>query len=58
VLLLAQGDAALAFSHLGLLALCGIKAEALEVLNEDWESACTVEKCAGCFAAVRARGSD
>jgi hypothetical protein len=38
-------------------ALCGIKAEALEVLNEDWEAACFVEKCADCFAAVLARGS-
>jgi hypothetical protein len=38
-------------------AVCGIKAEALEVLNEDWEAACFVEKCADCFAAVLARGS-
>ena len=37
-------------------AVCGIKAEALEVLNEDWEVACFVEKCADCFAAVPARG--
>ena len=37
--------------------VCGVEAEALEVLNEDWEAACFVEKCAACFAAVRARGS-
>jgi len=37
--------------------VCGITAEALEVLNEDWEAACFVEKCADCFAAVRPRGS-
>jgi hypothetical protein len=36
--------------------VCGIKAEALEVLNEDWEAACLVEQCAGCVAAVVARG--
>jgi hypothetical protein len=36
--------------------VCGIKAEALEVLNEDWEAACFVEKCAGCVAVVVARG--
>jgi hypothetical protein len=38
-------------------AVCGIEAEALEVLNEDWETACFVEKCAGCFAGVLACGS-
>ncbi len=32
--------------------VCGIKAEALVVLNEDWEAACFVEKCPGCFAAA------
>jgi hypothetical protein len=37
--------------------VCGIKAEALEVLNEDWETACFVEKCPDCFATVLARGS-
>ena len=37
--------------------VCGIKAEALEVLSEDWEAACFVEKCAACFAGVLARGS-
>jgi hypothetical protein len=37
--------------------VCGMKAETLEVLNEDWEAACFVEKCADCFAAVLARGS-
>ena len=36
--------------------VCGIKAEDLEVLNEDWEAACFVEKCPDCFAAVAARG--
>jgi hypothetical protein len=38
--------------------VCGIKSEALEVLNDDWEAACFVEKCADCFAAVLAKGSD
>ncbi len=33
---------------------CGIS-QSLEVLNEDWEAACFVEKCPGCFAAVAAR---
>ena len=37
--------------------VCGIKAQALEVQDEDWEAACFVEKCADCFAAVLARGS-
>ncbi len=32
--------------------VCGIKAEALVVLNEDWEAACFVGKCPGCFAAA------
>ena len=36
--------------------VCGIDAAPLEVLNEDWEAACFVEKCPGCFAAVVARG--
>ena len=36
--------------------VCGIEAAPLEVLNEDWEAACFVEKCPGCFAAVVARG--
>jgi hypothetical protein len=36
--------------------VCGIKAETLTVLNEDWEAANFVEKCPGCFAAVAARG--
>ena len=34
---------------------CGIKLDALEVLDEDWEGACFVEKCPACFAAVTAR---
>jgi hypothetical protein len=37
--------------------VCGVKAEALEVLNEDWEAACFVEKCPNCFAAVLAGGT-
>ena len=37
--------------------VCGINSEDLAVLDEDWEAACFVEKCAGCFAAVTARGS-
>jgi hypothetical protein len=36
--------------------VCGIRAEGLEVLNEDWEAACFVEKCADCFATMLARG--
>ena len=35
---------------------CGIKAAELQVLDEDWEAACFVEKCANCFAAIRASG--
>jgi hypothetical protein len=35
-------------------AVCGIDVERLEVLDEDWETACFVEKCPGCFAAVAA----
>jgi hypothetical protein len=31
---------------------CGIKVHGLEVLDQDWEEACFVEKCPGCFAAV------
>jgi hypothetical protein len=37
-------------------AVCGIKAEGLQVLDQDWEGACFVEKCPGCFAAVIAQG--
>ncbi len=33
--------------------VCGIN-QSLEVLNEDWEAACFVEKCPVCFAAVAA----
>jgi hypothetical protein len=36
--------------------VCGTRAAALEVLEEDWEAACFVEKCADCFTAVTARG--
>jgi hypothetical protein len=35
---------------------CGIKVDGLEVLDQDWEEACFVEKCPGCFAAVLAHG--
>jgi hypothetical protein len=37
--------------------VCGIRVEPLEVLDEDWEASCFVEKCADCFAALPARGS-
>ena len=36
--------------------VCGVAAEGLQVLNEDWESACFVEKCGDCFARILARG--
>ena len=39
-------------------AACGIKADGLEVLDQDWEEAFFVEKCPGCFAAVLADASD
>jgi hypothetical protein len=39
-------------------AACGIKVDGLEVLDQDWEAACFVEKCPGCFAAVLADASD
>src|SRR6266498_364765 len=35
---------------------CGIKADGLDVLDQDWEEAFFVEKCPGCFAAVVAQG--
>jgi hypothetical protein len=34
---------------------CGITTDRLEVLEQDWEAAFFVEKCAGCFAAVVAQ---
>jgi hypothetical protein len=34
----------------------GIAADGLQVPNDDWEAACFVEKCPGCFAAVIAHG--
>jgi hypothetical protein len=34
---------------------CGIKGDRLQVLDQDWEAACFVEKCPGCFAAVVTR---
>jgi hypothetical protein len=33
---------------------CGIAADRLQVLTDDWEVACFVEKCPRCFAAVLA----
>jgi hypothetical protein len=36
-------------------AVCGIKLESLAVLDEDWEAACFIEKCADCFDTVAAR---
>jgi hypothetical protein len=36
-------------------AVCGISADRLVVLDQDWEAACFVEKCPSCFAAVDAR---
>jgi hypothetical protein len=33
-------------------AACGIKADRLQVLDQDWEAACFVEKCPSCFAAA------
>ena len=36
--------------------VCGVEAEALTVLNEDWEAAWFVEKCPDCFDAVAVRG--
>jgi len=36
-------------------AACGIKAQSLDVLDQDWEEAFFVEKCPGCFAAVVAQ---
>ena len=38
--------------------VCGTDAAVLEVLNEDWETACFLEKCTDCFAAVAARSPD
>jgi len=35
---------------------CGITAHRLEVLDQDWEAACFVEKCPACFGAVIAKG--
>ena len=37
--------------------VCGIKADTLEVLNEDWEAACFVEKCADCSPPFSAAGA-
>jgi hypothetical protein len=34
--------------------VCGITADRLEVLDQDWEAACFIEKCPGCFAGVAA----
>jgi hypothetical protein len=35
---------------------CGTTADGLDVLEQDWEEACFIEKCPGCFAAVLAQG--
>lgn len=35
---------------------CGITADWLEVLDQNWEEAFLIEKCPGCFAAVVAHG--
>jgi hypothetical protein len=35
-------------------AVCGISTHRLEVLDQDWEVACFIEKCPGCFAALAA----
>jgi len=32
--------------------VCGVTVDALEVLDQDWERACFMEKCPACFAAV------
>ena len=37
-------------------AACGIRADGLEVLDQDWEEAFFVEKCSGCFTAVLSGG--
>jgi hypothetical protein len=34
---------------------CGIKTDGLDVLDQDWEEAFSVEKCPGCFTAVVAQ---
>ena len=34
---------------------CGISVKRVEVLDEDWEAACFVEKCPGCFAVIANR---
>jgi hypothetical protein len=34
--------------------VCGVGTDTLQVLDEDWEAACFVEKCPDCFAAVAA----
>ena len=37
-------------------AACGIPSDVFHVLDEDWEEAFFIEKCADCFAAVLASG--
>ena len=32
--------------------VCGINVKRVEVLDEDWEAACFVEKCSACFTAL------
>ena len=41
-------------AHTGV-TVCGIKGDRLQVLDQDWETACFVQKCPGCFAAVVTR---
>jgi hypothetical protein len=35
--------------------VCGINVKRVEVLDEDWEAACFIEKCPGCFAVIANR---
>jgi hypothetical protein len=35
---------------------CGVEADRLDVLDQDWEAALFVEKCPGCFVAVLVHG--
>ena len=37
-------------------AACGITAQGLEVLDQDWEAALFVQKCPGCYATVLSHG--
>ena len=35
--------------------VCGINRKRVEVVDEDWEAACFIEKCPGCFAVIANR---